>query len=102
EVAVEMRRPDEDSRSARLSRDLLHGLLRRAHESGTQQQVLRRISRDRELREDHQIGAVRLRLGEAFEDQAAVSVEVADDRVDLRQREPHDFSLAVYDSESKT
>ena len=45
---------------------------------------------------------VMLRLGEALEDQLPVPVEIADDRVDLGQCEPHGFSLAVYASQSKT
>ena len=69
---------------------------------GPQQQVLGRIAGDRELREDDEVGGVRLGLGEALEDQLPVPVEIADDRVDLGQCEPHGLSLAVSDSQSKT
>ena len=53
-------------------------------------------------KEDGEIGVVALCLLEAVEDQCAVAVEVADDRIDLGQCEPHGLSLAVCASQSKT
>ena len=67
-------------------------LRRRADERGAEQQVLRRIARDRELREDDELGARGARLGDPRDDAVAVAVEVADGRVDLGQRDLHRFS----------
>ena len=102
EVAIEVRRADENRCTAHLARDLLHRFLRRTDEPGAEQKVLRRIAGDRQFREDDEVGAVGLCLGEALEDQLAVSLEIADDRVDLGQCEPHGLSLAVSASQSKT
>ena len=88
-VAVEVRGADERDDSARGPRDLGERLLGCANEARPEQEVLRRIARHRELREDHQVGARALRLLEPVEDQRAVAVEVADDRIDLGEREPH-------------
>ena len=89
EIAVEVRRADEDGRAARLARDLLDRFLRGTDEAGPEQEVLRRIAGDGQLREDDEVGGVALRLGEPLEDQLAVALEIADDRVDLGQCEPH-------------
>ena len=62
---------------------------------GPQQQVLRRVAGHGELGEEHEIGAGVARLVEAGEDQLAVPVEVADDGVDLGEREPHGLRLTV-------
>ena len=75
----------------RRARDLLERLLGGAHEAGAKQQVLGRVAGHRELREEDEIGARALRLLDAVEDQRAVAVEVADDRVDLCERDPHAF-----------
>ena len=69
---------------------------------GPEQEVLRRIPGDGQLREDDEVGGVRPGLGEPLEDELAVPVEIADDRVDLGQCQPHGLSLAVCDSEAKT
>jgi hypothetical protein len=62
----------------------------------SQEQVLGRIARDRELGQDDEVGAGRPRLLDAGEDQPAVSLEVTDRGIDLREREPHSsFSLTV-------
>ena len=102
EVSVEVGRAHEDSRASCLARDLLHRLLRRPDEPGAEQEVLRRVAGHRELGKDDEVGGVALRLGEALEDQLAVPLEIADDRVDLGQCEPHGLSLAVSASQSKT
>ncbi len=56
--------------------------LRRAHEAGAEEQILRRIARHRELRQNDEIGSGLARLAHAGEDQRAIPVEVADDRID--------------------
>src|SRR5512132_1644040 len=63
--------------------------LRRLHEARPQQQVLRRVARDRELREDDEVGLLFLRLCQPPSDPLRVAVEIADDGVDLGEREPH-------------
>ena len=102
EIAIEVRRAHENRRASCLARDLLHGVLCRTDEPGAEQEVLRRIAGHRELREHDEVGGVLLGLGEALEDQLPVPVEIADDRVDLGQCEPHGLSLAVSASQSKT
>jgi hypothetical protein len=44
-----------------------------------------------ELRRDD-VGSCLVRLGDAGDDAVAIAVEVADDRVDLGQGNPHRFS----------
>ena len=58
-------------------------------EARPQQKVLWRVARDRELGEEDEVGALVFRLDESFEDPLAVPVEVADDRVDLGERQSH-------------
>ena len=93
EVAIEMRRADDGDDPARGAGDLLERLLGRAHEAGAQQQVLRRVAGDGELGEEDEIRRTPLRLLEPVEDQRAVAGEVADDGVDLGERDPHRFVL---------
>ena len=97
-----MRCPDQNGRATRFARDQLHRLLGGTDEPGPEQEVLRRVTGDGQLREDDEVGGVRPGLGEPLEDQLAVSLEVADDGVDLGQCQPHGLSLAVCDSEAKT
>ena len=89
EVAVVVRRPDERDHVARLGRDLAERALGRADEARAEEEVLRRVAGDRELWIDHDVRAQPARLFEAREDPVAVSLQVADDRVDLREGEPH-------------
>jgi len=94
EIAVEQRHADERDDSGRLRRDQFERRAGRADEARSQQEVLRWVTRHGELGEDDEVGARSARLRDALEDQLAVAVEVADDRVDLREREPHSgFSL---------
>jgi hypothetical protein len=102
EIAIEMGRADQDRRPPCLLGDPLHGFLCRSYKTGAEQEVLRRIAGHRELRKDDDVGRVGLGLREPAEDQLAVPVEVANDRVDLSQSEAHGLSLAVCDSEAKT
>ena len=100
EVALEERPAHERDDVPRRARDLVQRALRRADEARPQQQVLRRIPRDDELGEEDEVGTGVLRFVEPPEYPVAVAVEVADDRVHLREREPH--RPPVFDSESKT
>ncbi len=95
EVGLEVGEADEGDDVLRRRGDLLERLRGRADEPGPQEQILRRIARDRELGEEDQVGALVAGLGEAREDQVAVAVEVADDGVDLRERQSHRFRLTV-------
>ncbi len=95
-MAVEKWHADERDDAARLGRDALERVARGAHEAGPQQQVLRRVTRDRELGEDDEVGSGRPRLLDPGEDQFAVPVEVSDGGIDLREGESHSsFSLTV-------
>src|SRR6476646_8578999 len=91
-----MRRADEHRRPPRLARDRLDMALVRSDESRAQQQVLRRIAGDGELREEDEVRALCLRRLEAVEDQLPVSVQIADDGVDLGEGESHALSLALF------
>ena len=67
---------------------------RRAEEAGAQQQILGRVAGDGELGEEDEV-APRPAPRRSGGHQLAVAVEVADDRVDLREREPQGFRLSV-------
>ena len=95
EVAVEPGRPDERDDALARARDLLDRVVRRTDESGTEQEVLGRVARDRELGEDDEIGAGSLGFGQSVENHSAVPVEVADDRVQLCERDSQGFRLTV-------
>ncbi len=84
-----MGRTDERRDSSRGGDDLLERPGRGFQEAGTQEQVLGRIAGDGELGKEHEVGCLGPRLLELREDPLAVAVEVADDGVDLGQREPH-------------
>ena len=87
-----VRRADErDDVRSRL-RHLTGSVRSRADEGGAKQEILRRIARDRELREDDELGARVACLGDPPDDAVSVAVEVADGRVDLGERHPHRFS----------
>ena len=75
--------------------DLLQRACRGLQEARAQEEVLRRIAGDGELREEDEVGAARPGLLEPGEDAVAVAVEVADDRVDLGESETHAPILAV-------
>ena len=89
EVAVEPRRADERDEPGRRGGDLLERLARRMQKAGAEQQVLRRIAGHRELGEEDEVRAGRARLAEGVDDPVAVAAEVADDDVQLCEREPH-------------
>ena len=76
------------------ARDLLERRVRRADEAGTEQEVLGRVARDGELGEDDEVGAA---LGARSRSSriSAVAVEVADDHVQLCERDSQGFRLTV-------
>ena len=65
----------------------------RADESGAQEEILRRVARDGELGKNDEVGPRRAGRVDAREDQGAVAVEVADDRIDLGESQLHQFSI---------
>ena len=97
-----MRRPDERDQVARLCCDLVERPLGCADEARPEEEILGRIAGDRELGEEDDVGAEPARLLEVRHDLVPVSRQVADDRVDLRERQPHASSLPVFDFEAKT
>ena len=58
------------------------------HKCRFQDEVFGRVSGDRELREAHDVGAQVTSAADPVDDQPGVAVQVAHDRVDLRQRDP--------------
>ena len=95
EVAVEPRRAHQGDDAGRGAGDLLERSVRGRHEAGTEEEILGRVARDRELRKDGEVGACAARVIEGGEDPVAVSLEVADDGVELRQGDPQGFRLTV-------
>ena len=95
EIAVEPRSSDEGGDALRLGRDRLERLVCCADEGGPQEEVLGRVPRRRELREENEIGAGGARLSEAAEDLRPVASEVPDDAVELRERDSQGFRLTV-------
>jgi hypothetical protein len=95
QVAVEPRCSHERDEPVRGAGDRLQRFPGRSDESGSEQEILGRIARDRELGEDDEIGVRLACPGEARENLLAVSLEVADDAVDLRERDPQGFRLTV-------
>jgi hypothetical protein len=89
EVAVEVRRADEGGDALRLGGDRVERPIRRPQEPGSEEKIFGRVARHRELREEDEVGARGARFCEAGDDPLSISLEVADDRVDLRERQPH-------------
>ena len=103
EVAVEGRRPDErDDLGARAS-DLVDRRAGRADESRPEQEVLGRVAGDRELGEHDEIGRRAAGFGDRTRDPLDVAVEIADDDVQLGERESHrvaSFRLTITNLDS--
>ena len=95
EIAIEVRRPDERSDTAARSGDLVELPFGGANKPGPQEEVLGRIAGDDQLREEDDVHAVPFRLVDALDDALRVTVEVADDGVDLGEPESHAFSLRL-------
>src|SRR5207247_10270278 len=74
EVAVEPRDSDRAGDVGALGCDRLERRSRRADEARAKEQVLRRIARHRELREEGEIGLLLVRFGERRKDALAVDV----------------------------
>ena len=83
-----MRIADQRNDAARLVRHLVKCALGGPDEARPEQQVLRRVAGDRELGEEDQLDAEALRFVDPPDDPVAVSGEIADDGVDLREAEP--------------
>jgi hypothetical protein len=71
----------------RVGRDLAHRRLGLQQEVLLEQQVLGRVAGQHELREEDELGARVARAGDLLAHEPHVAVEVADARIDLRQRE---------------
>ena len=84
-----MRRADERGDPRRGRRDLVQRPRGGPEEAGSKEQVLGRVAGDGQLGEEDEVGAARPGLLEPAEDAVAVAVEVADDGVDLGEREAH-------------
>ena len=95
EISVEPGSADKGDEVGCGARDLLHGIVGGADEAGTEQEILRRVAGDGELREEDEVGPHTARLAEPGEDLLAIPVEVADDDVELGEREPHAPILVV-------
>ena len=89
EITIEPWHPDQRDDAPRLAGERLRLGLGRLHEARPQEQVLGRVARDRELGKDDEIGLLVLGLREPPANPLRVAVEVADDGVDLGEREPH-------------
>ena len=85
---------DERDDPVRGTGDLLEPVARGPHEPGPEEEVLGRITGDRELREDDEIGAFAPCV-RGSEDLLAVAGEVADDCIELRECDPQGFRLTV-------
>src|SRR5581483_2355731 len=59
----------------------------RGHKGRLEDQVLGRIAGDGELGEQHEIGAERRRLGARAARLLGIAVDIADDRIELRERD---------------
>ena len=95
EILVEVGEADDGDDVLRLGGDRAQRAGRGADEAGSQQQILGRVAGHRELGKERELGARVARLLEPREDEPPVAVEVADDGVDLGEREPHGLRLTV-------
>ena len=92
EVGVEVGRADERGHAVRRLGDLRDRLPRSAHEPGAEEQVLGWVAGDAELREQHEVGVCVAGAPEPLDDAGGVPVDVADDAIDLSERQSHRFS----------
>ena len=77
------------------SRDLLQRFARGAYEPGPKEEILGRVAGRGELRIDDEIGLRSAGLAERREDLRAIALEVADDRIQLCERDSQGFRLTV-------
>ena len=95
--------PTSATMPARRAGDLRRASARAARmKLGPQEQILGRVAGDRQLGEEDEVGARAARLLEPREDPLAVAVEIADDGVDLGERESHCAQSRFSTLESKT
>ena len=83
EIAGPLRKPDDRSALVGPRRNLLECLRRTGDEGRAQEEILRRIPGNRQLREHDQVGPGRRRGVVRIEDAACIRLEITDDRVDL-------------------
>src|SRR5687768_16891208 len=80
--------------------DTLGNLLHRAEvvvdELRLEQQILRRVADDRQLREDDEVRATRFRAGRELDRPADVAGNVADGRIGLGERDSHGTIRSVW------
>ena len=87
QVATRLREADDRRAPSGARRELVEGFSGLGDERGAEQEILRRIAGDRQLREDDEIGAGGLGGLVRLEDAVDVAREVADDDVDLGGRD---------------
>ena len=95
EVAVEQRAADERRDPGRCARDRVERGAGRLDEAGAEEQILGRVPGDRELGEDHEVDAFGARVLDRADDGGAVAVQIADDHVQLSEREAHEIILPL-------
>ena len=88
DVLVHVDEADDDGQAAAGRDDPLQLAQVVADEARLQQQVLGRIARQGQLREDHQVGALGARVADPLHDPVGVAHQVADDGVELGQGHP--------------
>ena len=96
EGGVADRASDHRDDALDLRRERLEGLLAGIEEMPLEQQVLGGIAADHQLREDDEIGPGRARPADPLGRERGVGVDVADGRVELRQRQPDGGSWLVH------
>ena len=89
EIAIEERHADEGGDPLGRPRDLVERGPGGLEEAGPQEQVLGRIAGDGQLGEDDEVRALRARLADRVDDERPVAGKVADDGVELGERDPH-------------
>jgi hypothetical protein len=86
-VAVPVGEAHDRDAPAHPSGQAVYRLARGGRECGAQQQVLRRVPGDRELRDQRDVRAGLGRVGQCGVDERRVPVDVTDDGVELGQRD---------------
>ena len=87
---IGLRQPDEHRRlAAQIARESGGGVPAVGDERAAQQQVARQITDQRELGRDRQVGALAAGFARGVRNQPGVACEVADERVDLEERDFH-------------